>query len=360
LAQHLSPDLSPHLTDLSAVIRQNLAVFEAASRRHDEHVTDLEVVGRRVRVRLAGTALADVLLGSLRHRQIAPDGPPDLTICVWDQESTRSFAVTGWARTPGEAGHDRILVRDDRAFLVLRGTGPWVVRGYDPILRTAFLWARDAGALVREGERTKPFLDILHSWLLDTSWQPVHGAAVGGPGGGVVLAGPSGAGKSTTALACVRAGWHYAGDDYVVIGTTAGPRVENLYASARLRTDMAERLVEFRPAEVGSVTLYGDEKRDLLLTHLLPGWRIGGFPARAILLPRLVSGRRSALRPAPAFRAMIALSSSTMHVLRTGAGAAFEKLGRFVSGVPAYWLDLGDDLEALPPLIAGETGAGPG
>ena len=346
--------------DLATVIRRNLEAFDAVARRHGEHVTDLDVVGRRVRVRLAGPALGDVLLGSLRHRQVPPDGLPDLTICAWDQESTGSPAAVAGVPAPGDTGDARILVREDRAFLAVRGAEPWEAKGYDPTLAAGFLWARDAATMVQWGERTKPFLDIVHSWLLETPWQLVHAAAVGGPAGGVVLAGPSGAGKSTTALACVRAGWHYAGDDYVVIGTPAEARAENLYASARLRRDMAERLVEFQPAQVGSVTQYGDEKRELVLSGLVPGSRIGGFPVRAVLLPRVASGSRSVLRPAPATRALIGLSSTTMHFLRTGAAAAFEKMGRFVSGLPAYWLDLGDDLDALPALIADATGAGPG
>jgi hypothetical protein len=213
--------------------------------------------------------------------------------------------------------------------------------------------------MARWGERTKPFLDILHSWLLDTPWQPVHGGAIGGPGGGIVLAGASGAGKSTTALACVRAGWHYAGDDYVVIGGDREPRVENLYASARLRRDMAERLAEFRPAQIGTITTFGDERCDLLLSRMVPTARIDGFPVRAILLPSVASGSRSGLRPATATQAMIALSSVTLHFLRTGAARTFEKIGRFVESLPVYWLDLGRDLDALPSLIATETGSGP-
>ena len=49
-----------------------------------------------------------------------------------------------------------------------------------------------------------------------------------------------------------------------------------------------------------------------------------------------------------------------MHFLRVGAGSAFEKIGSIAAAVPAYWVELGDDIDDLPATIKSETGVGPG
>jgi hypothetical protein len=49
----------------------------------------------------------------------------------------------------------------------------------------------------------------------------------------------------------------------------------------------------------------------------------------------------------------------TMHLLRAGAPEAFEKIGRIAAATPAYWLDLGDDIDELPALIGSEIAVGP-
>ena len=180
-----------------------------------------------------------------------------------------------------------------------RGWCHGAAQGYDAAERTAFLWAREPAVLSHWGEHTKPFLEIFHSWLIDSPWQPIHGGAVGGHDGGVLLAGGSGVGKSTTVLSCVRAGWLYAGRDYLAIRTSGDEAyVDNLYGSARLCVDMADR---FSRVSRGGSRGRLDERHRKAGHDPGPGSagsRFGGFPIRAILLPRITGGARSALRPA--------------------------------------------------------------
>jgi hypothetical protein len=364
VAAHPSDPLS---SGVAETVARNLAVFEEAARGR-ERFFDFEILGRIVRLRLAGDALGDVLTDALRHRELpADDAKPELEICAWESESTgkgadlRGVPILGEERQGGNLSNDpRTIVHGSSGFLSIQGLVPWAAQGYDAAERTAFLWAREPAVLSHWGERTKPFLEIFHAWLIDSPWQPVHGGAVGGHDGGVLLAGGSGVGKSTTVLSCVRAGWLYAGDDYLAIRTNGDEAfVENLYGSARLCVDMADRFAEFRAAEVGAVTMNGIEKRDMILGQVLPGSRFGGFPIRAILLPRITGGARSTLRPASAGQATMAIGAMTMHLLRAGAREAFEKIAGIAASTPAYWLDLGDDIEDLPALIGSEIAVGP-
>jgi len=354
-------------TAAAEAVARNRAGFDQIAQGR-ERSFDLEILGRLVRLRLAGEALEDVLIDALRHR--ATDGggaEPDLEICAWDEQSTgagadlRGVPVLGEKREGGELANDpRTILHGPAGFVSVQGTVPWAAQGYDAAKGQAFLWAREPDVLGAWGERTKPFLEILHAWLIDSPWQPIHGGAVGGRDGGVLFAGGSGVGKSTTVLSCVRDGWLYAGDDYLAIRVEGGEGyVENLYGSARLCLDMAERFDEFGPGDVGAFSSNGVEKRDMILSGVLPRSAFGGFPIRAILLPRIAGGPRSSLRPATTGQATVAVGAVTLHLLRVGAAEAFEKIAGLAASTPAYWLDLGDDIDELPALIGSELGVGP-
>ena len=353
---------------VAEAVARNRAVFDEAARGR-ERVFDFELLGRTVRLRLAGDALAGVLTNALRHHELdVGTTDPELEICAWDRRSTgadadlRGIPVLG-DEEPGEIDYvhaPRTVVHGSSGFLALQGTTPWAAQGYDAAQHSAFLWASEPEALGAWGERTKPLLEIFHGWLLDSPWQPIHGGAVGGTDGGVLLAGGPGAGKSTTVLSCVRAGWLYAGDDYLAVRTNGGEGlVANLYGSARLCVDMAERFTEFGAGEVGAVSMQGVEKRDLILSQVLPRSRFGDFPIRAILLPRIAGGSRSTLRPASAAEATVAIGASTMHFLRVGASVAFDKITGIAGATPVYRLELGDDIDDLPGIIGSEIGVGP-
>jgi hypothetical protein len=348
-------------------VARNRALFERASRGR-ERVFDFQILGRRVRLRLAGDALYGVLTHAIRHHGLnGAVSDPDLEIYAWDEHSTGVAADLRGIPALGEEDPERGLIHDPRTivhgsngFVSVQGTVPWAAQGYEGALRTAFLWAREPSVLGAWGERTKPFLEIFHAWLIDSPWQPVHGGAVGRAEGGVLLAGGPGAGKSTTVLSCVRAGWLYAGDDFIAINSDGDEALAgNLYGSARLVVDMADRFTEYRSAEIGTVSLGDGEKRELILSDVLPPDRFGGFPIKAILLPRISGGQRSKLQPASRAEATVAIGAVTMHLLRAGARAAFEKIAASAAATPAYWLDLGDDIDELPAPIGSELGVGP-
>jgi hypothetical protein len=362
-------EASPGTIGIAEAVGRNLALFEDAARGRDR-LFHFEILGRVVRLRLAGDALEGVLVDALRHHEVPAEDAqarPELEICAWESRSTgigpdlHGIPILGDQPAGGDLMHDpRTLVHGSSGFLAVQGQVPWAAQGYDAARRRAFLWARDSTVLGPWGERTKPFLEILHAWLLDSPWQPIHGGAVGADDGGFLVAGGSGVGKSTTVLACVRAGWTYAGDDYLAIRTNAGEGyVDNLYGSARLCVDMADRFTEFRQAEIGAVSMGGVEKRDMILSEVLPPSRFGGFPLRAILLPRITGGPRSRLRPASPGQATVAIGAVTLHFLRAGAREAFEKIAGIAAATPAYRLDLGDDIDELPAVIGSEIGVGP-
>ena len=133
-------------------------------------------------------------------------------------------------------------------------------------------------------ERSRPFLPILQVIFDGTPWMAVHAAAIAWGERGILLAGRGRAGKTSLALAGLRAGWRFAGDDYVLLRTDATPAIAPIYATARLREDMLPHFRELEPArrEISEET---DERRHELSFALTPEiGTIGGARLAAVLL----------------------------------------------------------------------------
>ena len=109
---------------------------------------------------------------------------------------------------------------------------------------------------------------------------------------------------------------------------------------------MANRLCNAQRSEAG------EEKPMLYLHEHLPGKLIGGFPLRAVLLPRFIPGNATCkvvpVAPQSAFKAIV---QSTVTQL-TGAGSeAMSNISALVHQLPCYLVGLGSDLREIPDVI---------
>src|SRR6185436_15536704 len=71
-----------------------------------------------------------------------------------------------------------------------------------------------------------------------------------------------------------------------------------------------------------------------------------------ILLPRVMNQRESTVGDATAAEALRALAPSSMFQTAAKGISMFQRIAEFVQQVPARWLNLGRDIEAVPDLIA--------
>ena len=102
---------------------------------------------------------------------------------------------------------------------------------------SAVFWAFDAERLTWS-ERANPLRVIFHWALTAPGSRLGHAGAVGTEGGGILVAGPSGAGKSTVTMACLSAGFDFAGDDHVLLTFREdGVVAHALYGTAKLHRD---------------------------------------------------------------------------------------------------------------------------
>jgi hypothetical protein len=345
---------------LDTFFRDALTAFEAVrALRRDGGDVPIRVGGHAVRLRFADARLRRRLVPPLEHLETRDVAARDsLTVHLWEGDTREapmpsppwSAAAYGHrGEVPGwDAGPIRAAYQQTRA-----GTG--VLSMLDREGARALYWLREADDLP-EHELGSPLKALFQWWLSAPGCQLMHAAAVGVPGRAVLVAGRGGSGKSTVALGCLASGMSYLGDDYCLVSDRDEPCVYGLYSTGKLAPDALGRF----PALRGFLGDRGVPCAGKVLYHLHPiaPGRIGrSARIAAIALPRIRAGGRPGMERAAPAEALLALAPSSLFQL-TGAGSdAFHMASRLVRRVPCFWLNLADDLGAVPGLIAEAAGA---
>jgi hypothetical protein len=212
--------------------------------------------------------------------------------------------------------------------------------------RRAWLWLRDADALPWYLHGA-PFLSALSQWAQIEQLTLAHAAAVANDdGAAALLVGRGGSGKSTSALAAWLSGFHLLGDDYVLLDQDHC--VHALYRSSKVTAQTLDRL----PALKAYQRIAADAAHKAVLTLAQAPRLAASAPLRAVLVPEIRPGQRSALAPISAAQALRALAPSTLLQLPGGDATALAALGSLVRARRCFALTLGDDFAATPKLIA--------
>jgi hypothetical protein len=308
------------------------------------------IAGHAVRLKFAGDALAPLLTPALEHLAAPADSVrADLTICVWDSESTNTpMAPRPWGAEDCIARGDIRGYKNECVDLAL-SADVGAVSLLDARENMGVFWIR-AATQVPTYERGAPLRSILHWWMRRHGRLLIHAGAVGFRGKGVLLVGKGGSGKSTSALASMIKGWHYLSDDYCLLATEGMPRVFSLYNSAKLT---AAHLMNF-PALQGTVsnpTELADEKALLYLHDHMPDRMTAELPVNVILLPRVTGLPETRLFSASPTVALRALAPSSLFQLPGTGRFEFQALADFVKRVPCFHLELGTALDKIPETI---------
>jgi hypothetical protein len=305
--------------------------------------------GYRIRLSFSGAALLS-LTKALEHLTVDDHSTPDLTIGIWDSEST------GQRMTPRPWQEDDFLARGviqgyntERIYTAFQH-GSGAVSVLDNERNLAVFWAPDPN--LPYWENGSPLRTILHWWLLSRGLQLVHAAAVGNSTGAVLIGGKGGSGKSTTALACLESNLSYVGDDYTLLGLDSGPVVHSLYNSAKLNSDHVQRFPALLP-KIANPERLADEKALLFVSEHYPLKVATRLPVRAILLPRVTGLAETHLKRVSVAMALAALAPSTIFQLPRAGNEALRFLATFARQLPCFSLEAGTDLSTIPPAIEG-------
>jgi hypothetical protein len=315
------------------------------------------LAGRRVRIRVLGTELAQCVHRPIAHLAVADEDQsvtpswPELIIDLWD-EAAVGLACAGCVahedltlQSQVSASHEGRFVLEERAQLV---------SAFDRAAGRIVGWVGDARRLTRY-EMGRPLHSHLLLWHRDRGVQAVHSGLVAKDGQGVLFGGPGGSGKSTVSLTCLGAGLDYLADDYVGLESdgNGGYRGYSLYSSTAVNPVHMRRcfpnLVEH---EIPGV-LPHEDKSLVLLAELFPDQLPPVAQVRAVALPRVVDQERTTIRPATKFDAVLRLAPSSLMALpHSNSGASgLDVLTEFVSSMPTFWLELGRDLPRIPMAV---------
>jgi hypothetical protein len=90
----------------------------------------------------------------------------------------------------------------------------------------------------------------------------------------------------------------------------------------------------------------------IYVTDAAPGIPIGGFPLRAVLVPRVVAAEpQTRVVPASPAAALAALAPSTIFQLHPPQPDGLARMAVLVRKVPCYSLELGSDVARIPEAI---------
>jgi hypothetical protein len=211
---------------------------------------------------------------------------------------------------------------------------------FDASRRRAYCWLRDSTALPYY-EFAAPLRHLLQWWMLSRGGALLHSAAVGTPGGGVLIAGPSGSGKSTTALACQEAGLGFTSDDYVLVCCRGAPTVHMAYSTAKVvreslgAHDRYRR--HFRNLE------RSDEKPMMFMHEVAPQRVLRSFPLRAIVVPVVAQRSSTRIVAASAAEVLRALAPSSILLFPLAGAMAFQRIAALCRAVPCLRAELSGD-----------------
>jgi hypothetical protein len=327
--------------------RRAADAFEEAARTAGLNDRTYRLAGRTIRLRFAGSALADPLTRALHHLERTDRDEPELTIHIWDAGSTGSTPPPIPSSPPGATTSPMHLYRTERG----RGLGQPVEGALSVVQHEgarAWYWVRDASALPFY-ELAAPFRHILAAWLGPRGCTLVHAAGVGTREGGVLLVGRGGSGKSTSALACLGSSLRYAADDYLLV---EGGVAHTLYSSGKLRPDSLELLPHLRPL-VDNLDRVPEEKAVLYLDERRHGELVAGFPVAAVVACRIGTGTGTRVERISPAAALAALAPSTILQLPGSGQDALDAMAALIALVPTFSLDLPPDPSEVPGAVAG-------
>ena len=322
--------------------------FLTRSPDHPDQRVNFAIADRAVRIETVDRSLASMLMSALDHLRGPCEGDVNFTIAAWDTPET-DMVSPAWSESDyGPRGE--IHGFNNGRFRTAFDHGTAALSMVDLDTGRGIFWTRDATKLPPY-ESASPLRSVLSWWLQANGRVLIHAAAITFGDAGILLAGPGGSGKSTTALICLAAGWGFLADDYCALEVGKTSRVFGLYGSMKIddlwlqESPQARQLAGLSPVRHGG-------KRIIFAHKHWPERMRRVANCRLVLLPRVTNAKESSTSPATPAQALRALAPTSMFQTLGDGASMFQAIAEFVRRVPARWLNLGREIEAIPDVIA--------
>jgi hypothetical protein len=179
----------------------------------------------------------------------------------------------------------------------------------------------------------------------------LHAAGLCIHGKGILFPGTSGAGKSTLALALVRAGFGFLGDDLLfLVQTPEGLRVLGFPDELDLTDETAGFFPELRSFSQQPRPL-GWSKRPLRAEDVYPVELAWSCPPAAVVFLRIAQTERSTLEPMEPDEALLELVPNVLLTEADSSQRHLDVLAQLAREARCYRLETGRDFDALPDLL---------
>lgn len=340
---------APAVASDSSTCEPVAAAFCAATQGQRPVTRDVRIAGHLMRLEFAGRDLAEAVMPAFAHLVVPPrPGRAELTVQLWSSPDgdpdTRPPVLESTAALPPGA----FLHRRNAGVHVSYQPARRILNVFDGPAGRAWFWVADGK--LPYWERSAPLRHVIHWWLQAFGIQQLHSSAVGTDRGAALVVGRSGSGKSTTALACVRDGLSYLGDDYVLVSSPPRPQVFSTFCSGKLVGEQLVRFPELTHA-VRNADFLDTEKSLVYLTDLPTVSVATTLPLAAVVVP-VVTGRPGTLaEPLRRAAAIAALAPSTLVEVFTAGNVGLQRMRAIVDAVPCYTLHVGNDLESIGPAV---------
>ena len=307
--------------------------------------------GYNICLRFAGEAIIPHITRPLNHMACQVVASPDLTICICDSVLNKTAPPLMRSLNEYVASIDIQKAKQGSIYVHFDpGLGMFSLLNYKHKL--CIHWFKDVAQLPYY-EKGAPLRIILHWWMQKQGRQLIHGAAVGLPEGGVILAGKGGSGKSTTMMTSFESKLMHTGDDWNILGMDPHPAVYTVYNSFKLHPDHLRKNFPHLLPMVSNAQKLDAEKAMIFLHEHYPHKITAGFPIQAILLPRVTGLPETTLKKAGASEVLKAMFPETFSADYAYAALqdSFNFISTFAKQLPCYFLELGTDLPEIPKVI---------
>jgi len=306
--------------------------------------------GTTVCLKFAGDNMVSHLTPALEHLRIQECDSPDVTLCIWDSDSTATKMV------PPPCGWDCFTDRGDIWGFNssrIKTAFHWIensVNLMDLETNTGIYWVQTAETLPY-WVHASPLRSLFHWWMEKNGYQLLHASAVGTDNGAILITGKGGIGKSTTALSCLQSGLFYLADDYLVVRLEPEPFIYSLYCTAKLNADHVANFPGLSRF-VKNMEKLDQEKAVMFLHPHMGNQIVSKMPLKAIVTPKVADVDGTFIIPGERWAIQRAMSFTTMSQLPYVGHHTNDFISKLSSTLPIYSLELGRDLKRIPVAVS--------
>jgi glycosyltransferase involved in cell wall biosynthesis len=326
-----------------------LAKFNQAAQKTGEIKLFFQIAETTLCLNFAGPELVNLLTNALAHLSIPYTSNPDITINVFDSESTGVIAPAPPCDWSCFTDRGDIWGFNSKRIKTAFHWSEYSVNLLDLETNTGVYWVKNSKSLPY-WVYSSPFRTLIHWWMEKNECQLLHAAAVCFDNKAVLITGKGGSGKSITSLTCLTHGLKFLGDDYVIVKKDPIPYVYSLYCSAKINVNDIVKFSEL--TDLISPKIVEDQEKDVLF--IFPKVKdqvVIKMPLVAILTPVIQNAEITEITPTYFWPIQRAISFTTMTQLPSVGKHTQNYINDFITKLPCFTLKLGFNLKMVPEVI---------